>query len=107
MAAVRLSQGVAAPAARPARHGSCRWWERSWPAVTRTQGRVTTGEHSVAGVFDQSQRSNIRLEGVWVGNILLQAKSRHQDPCTLARYANPGIEAVADLTADVDRERRH
>lgn len=42
-----------------------------------------------------------------VSAILLQAKSRHQDPRTLARYAKPGIEAVAALTAEFDRGRRH
>ena len=30
-----------------------------------------------------------------VSAILLQAKSRHQDPRTLARYTKPGVEAVA------------
>ena len=42
-----------------------------------------------------------------VSAILLQAKSRHQDPRTLARYAKPGIEAVAALTAQFDPGRRH
>lgn len=42
-----------------------------------------------------------------VSAILLQAKSRHQDPRALARYAKPGIEAVAALTAEHDRGRRH
>ncbi len=41
-----------------------------------------------------------------VSAILLQAKSRHQDPRTLSRYAKPGIEAVAALTAEFDRGRR-
>jgi len=39
--------------------------------------------------------------------VLIQAKSRHRDPRTLARYAKPGIEAVAALTAEFDRSRRH
>ncbi|MGF1596880.1 MAG: hypothetical protein ACFCVK_08085 [Acidimicrobiales bacterium] len=42
-----------------------------------------------------------------VSAILLQAKSRHHDPRTLARYAKPGIEAVAALTAHHDQRRRH
>ena len=42
-----------------------------------------------------------------VSAILLQAKSRHQDPRTLARYAKPGIEAVAALTAQHDPGRRY
>ncbi len=42
-----------------------------------------------------------------VSAILLQAKSRHLDLRTLARYAKPGIEAMAALTAEHDRGRRH
>ena len=34
--------------------------------------------------------------------ILLQAKSRHQDPRTLAIYTKPGNEAIAELTATFD-----
>jgi len=41
-----------------------------------------------------------------VSAILLQAKSRHSDPRTLARYVKPGVEAVAALTAEFDRGRR-
>ena len=37
--------------------------------------------------------------------ILLQAKSRHQDPRTLAIYTKPGNEAVAELTSTFDRQR--
>ena len=37
--------------------------------------------------------------------ILLQAKSRHQDPRTLARYTKPGIEAIAELTSTFDKQR--
>ncbi|NQY57677.1 MAG: hypothetical protein HRT86_14555 [Ilumatobacteraceae bacterium] len=42
-----------------------------------------------------------------VSAVLLQAKSRHADPRTLARYSKPGIEAIAALTAEHDRGRRH
>ena len=42
-----------------------------------------------------------------VSAILLQAKSRHRDPRTLSRYAKPGVEAVAALTAQFDPGRRH
>ena len=37
---------------------------------------------------------------------LLMAKSRHRDPRTLARYVQPGVEAVARLTAEHDPARR-
>ena len=36
---------------------------------------------------------------------LLQAKSRHQDPRTLAIYTKPGTEAIAQLTATFDKRR--
>ena len=38
--------------------------------------------------------------------ILLQAKSRHQDPRTLAIYTKPGNEAIAQLTSAFDKQRR-
>ncbi len=38
-----------------------------------------------------------------VSTVLLQAKSRHQDPRTLAIYTKPGNEAVAELTSTFDR----
>lgn len=41
-----------------------------------------------------------------VPTILLMAKSRHQSLRTLQRYARPGVEAVAKLTADHDPARR-
>ena len=41
-----------------------------------------------------------------VATPLLMAKSRHRDPRTLARYVQPGIEAVARLTAEHDPARR-
>ena len=37
---------------------------------------------------------------------LLMAKSRHLDPRTLTRYCQPGVEAVARLTAEHDPTRR-
>ena len=37
--------------------------------------------------------------------ILLQAKSRHQDPRTLAIYTKPGNEAIAQLTSTFDKQR--
>ena len=39
--------------------------------------------------------------------ILIQAESRHQDPRTLARSAEPAFQLVAALTAEFDRRRRH
>ena len=41
-----------------------------------------------------------------VPTVLLMAKSRHSSLRTLKRYARPGVEAVARLTADHDPARR-
>jgi integrase len=41
-----------------------------------------------------------------VGLALLMAKSRHTSLRSLQRYARPGTEAVAKLTAEHDPERR-
>ncbi len=41
-----------------------------------------------------------------VPTVLLMAKSRHASLRTLQRYARPGVEAVAKLTADHDPARR-
>ena len=62
-------------------------------------------EGSTLHQLRHSALTHLGEEGV--SAILLQAKSRHQDPRTLARYAKPGIEAVAALTAEFDRGRRH
>ncbi len=42
-----------------------------------------------------------------VPTVLLMAKSRHSSLRTLQRYARPGMEAVARLTAEHDSARRH
>ena len=41
-----------------------------------------------------------------VSTVLLQAKSRHRDPRTLAIYTKPGNEAIAQLTSAFDKQRR-
>ncbi len=41
-----------------------------------------------------------------VPTVLLMAKSRHASLRTLQRYARPGVEAVARLTAEHDTARR-
>lgn len=41
-----------------------------------------------------------------VGTVMLMAKSRHVSLRTLQRYARPGVEAVARLTAEHDPARR-
>ena len=82
----------------------------SWPPSV---GRRTSKMTSRSRVMLPSSRSivvSMRLtsSGSFTRvRILLQAKSRHQDPRTLARYAKPGIEAVAALTTESDRGRRH
>ena len=72
---------------------------RAWSAFKEASGGGTLHQ------LRHSSLTHLGEEGV--SAILLQAKSRHQDPRTLARYAKPGIEAVAALTAQFDRGQRH
>jgi hypothetical protein len=44
--------------------------------------------------------ATVHLGEEGVSAVRLQARNRHHDPRTLARYAKPGIEAVATLTAN-------
>jgi integrase len=74
-------------------------YSRAWSAFKQASGGWT---------LHQLRHSSLtHLGEAGVSAILLQAKSRHHDPRTLARYAKPGIEAVAALTAQFDRGRRH
>jgi len=74
-------------------------YSRAWSVFKQASGGWT---------LHQLRHSSLtHLGEAGVSAILLQAKSRHQDPRTLARYAKPGIEAVAALTAEFDRGRRH
>ena len=72
---------------------------RAWSAFKQASGGWIL--HRVR----HSSLTHLGEEGV--SAILLQAESRHQDPRTLARYARPDIEALATLTAEFDRGRRH
>lgn len=74
-------------------------YQMAWKLFSQASGGSTVHQ------LRHSALTHLGEEGV--SAILLQAKSRHQDPRTLARYAKPGIEAVAALTADHDRGRRH
>ena len=74
-------------------------YNRAWSAFKEASGGWT---------LHQLRHSALtHLGEAGVSAILLQAKSRHQDPRTLARYAKPGIESVAALTAQHDPGRRH
>ena len=74
-------------------------YQMAWKLFSQASGGSTLHQ------LRHSALTHLGEEGV--SAILLQAKSRHQDPRTLARYAKPGIEAVAALTAEFDRRRRH
>ena len=74
-------------------------YERAWSAFKTISDGWT---------LHQLRHSSLtHLGKAGVSAILLQAKSRHRDPRTLARYAKPGIEAVAALTAEYDPGRRY
>lgn len=74
-------------------------YQMAWKLFSQASGGSTLHE------LRHSALTHLGEEGV--SAILLQAKSRHQDPGTLSRYAKPGIEAVAALTEEHDRGRRH
>lgn len=74
-------------------------YQMAWKLFSQASGGSTFHQ------LRHSALTHLGEEGV--SAILLQAKSRHQDPRTLSRYAKPGIEAVAALTAEFDRGRRH
>lgn len=74
-------------------------YQMAWKLFSRESGGAT---------LHQLRHSALtHLGEAGVSAVLLQAKSRHQDPRTLARYSKPGVEAVAALTAEHDRGRRH
>jgi len=74
-------------------------YQMAWKLFSRESDGATLHQ------LRHSALTHLGEEGV--SAVLLQAKSRHQDPRTLARYSKPGVEAVAALTADHDRGRRH
>lgn len=74
-------------------------YQMAWKLFSQASGGATLHQ------LRHSTLTHLGEEGV--SAVLLQAKSRHQDPRTLARHCKPGIEAVAALTADHDRGRRH
>ena len=53
--------------------------------------------------FRHSSLTHLGEKGA--STILLQAKSRHQDPRTLTIYTKPGNEAIAQLTSAFDKQR--
>ena len=63
-------------------------------------------EESGGWTLHQLRHSSLtHLGEAGASTILLQAKSRHQDPRTLAIYTKPGNEAIAELTATFDKQR--
>ena len=72
-------------------------YERASTIFKRTSGGWT---------LHQLRHSSLtHLGEAGASTILLQAKSRHQDPRTLAIYTKPGNEAIAELTSTFDRQR--
>ena len=72
-------------------------YERAWALFKKASGGWT---------LHQLRHSSLtHLGETGASAILLQAKSRHRDPRTLARYTHPSIEAVAELTTRFDQTR--
>ena len=75
-------------------------YQRAWHLFrTASQGRWTLHQ------LRHSALTHLGEDGVSAP--LLMAKSRHRDLRTLSRYVRPGTEAVARLTAEHDRGKRH
>ena len=63
-------------------------------------------EESGGWTLHQLRHSSLtHLGEAGASTILLQAKSRHQDPRTLAIYTKPANEAIAELTSTFDKRR--
>lgn len=74
-------------------------YQRAWAMFNKASGGRWTLHQ-----LRHSALTHLGEKGV--ATPLLMAKSRHRDPRTLARYVQPGIEAVARLTAEHDPARR-
>ena len=88
----------------PARGDECPHTRRGRLSYERasTIYKQTTG----GWTLHQLRHSSLtHLGEAGASTVLLQAKSRHQDPRTLAIYTRPGNEAIAELTSKFDRQR--
>ena len=74
-------------------------YQRAWDLFHKASGQKWTLHQ-----LRHSALTHLGEQGVSAP--LLMAKSRHRDPRTLARYVRPGVEAVAQLTAQHDPDRR-
>ena len=88
----------------PARGDECPHTGRGRLSYERAS---TIFKHATGGwTLHQLRHSSLtHLGEKGASTILLQAKSRHQDPRTLAIYTKPGTKAIAQLTATFDKER--
>ncbi len=68
---------------------------------------VGGADGGVVGVGESVEAAGLGVNGERNINDHYRRHDRHQDPRTLTRYAKPGIEAVAAITAEFDRGRRH
>ena len=88
----------------PARGDECPHTGRGRLSYERAS---TIFKHTTGGwTLHQLRHSSLtHLGEAGASTILLQAKSRHQDPRTLAIYTKPGNEAIAELTSTFDKQR--
>ena len=88
----------------PARGDECPHTGRGRLSYERAS---TLFKHTTGGwTLHQLRHSSLtHLGEKGASTTLLQAKSRHQDPRTLAIYTKPGNDAIAQLTATFDQQR--
>jgi integrase/recombinase XerD len=100
-----LSDRRPAPARMPAAADLCPYTGRARLSYRRAEELFCAA--SAGWTLHQLRHSAItHLAEADVGVPLLMAKSRHSSLRSLQRYARPGPEAVAKLTAEPDPERR-
>jgi integrase len=100
-----LSDRRPAPARAPAAADLCSYTGRARLSYRRAEELFCTA--SGGWTLHQLRHSAItHMAEANVGLALLMAKSRHTSLRSLGRYARPGPEAVAKLTAEHDPERR-
>jgi len=102
---VFLTQLRAAPARTPATADTDR--DSGCSRLSYRRAAEVFSAHSGGRTLHQLRHSALtELAAANVSLPLLMAKSRHRSLRSLQRYARPGVEAVAAMTADLDPARR-
>lgn len=92
------------PARRPAAKDVCPSTGRARLGYDRA--RILFGQHTGWDLHQLRHSAATHLGEKGVALQLIMAKTRHRNPRTVMRYVRPGGEAVAEVTALLERARR-